>query len=210
MPNIEQEVWLMKADHPHRAAAFQGKRQSLSCCCSGRAIPTISQHNTKDSVGEYEPGINGPSGKAGTRDADTMLGELLAALKEQGLDKTTDIFVTADHGFLTVSHASATSPRRDPATRRRSANGFLAIDLASALQLRLFDPAAISPRGLQQRRQAGRRRGPAGRSADPDVVVTPNGGADLIYLPGANAKDAGRRHRQFPDQPGLCQRRVRQ
>ena len=62
--------------------------------------PDYSQHNTKDSLGEHQPGINGPSGKAGTRDADSMLGELLAALKEQGLDKTTDIFVTADHGFL--------------------------------------------------------------------------------------------------------------
>ncbi len=73
------------------------------------------------------PGINGPSGLAGTRDADTMLGELLDALKEQGLDKTTDVFVTADHGFTTISHASATSPSAhfDPgAAAERSAIRF--------------------------------------------------------------------------------------
>ena len=82
--------------------------------------PDLSQHNTSDSVGEYDPGINGPSGKAGTRNADTMLGELLAALKAQGLDKTTDVFVTADHGFTTIGPcqrhqpvgASAIPPRR--------------------------------------------------------------------------------------------------
>ena len=47
-------------------------------------------------------------------------GALLAALKESGLDKTTDVFVTADHGFLTVSHASATSQRNRTARRTRS------------------------------------------------------------------------------------------
>ena len=39
--------------HPHRAAAFRAKTANPSRCCSGRAIPTCSQHNTKDSVGEY-------------------------------------------------------------------------------------------------------------------------------------------------------------
>src|SRR3569833_1770152 len=103
-------------------------------------IPDMSQHNTKDSAGETEPGINGPSGKAGTRDADTMLGELCAALKAQGLDKNTDIIVTADHGFLTVSHESKTSPS---AKDGQMASGFLLADLGTTLGLPKINAAAL-------------------------------------------------------------------
>src|SRR5471032_2032809 len=192
VPNIEQEVYLMKATTrivlPHFAAA--GKPFALLFWSRD---PDYSQHNTKDSLGEYAPGINGPSGKAGTRDADTTLGELLAALKEHGLDKTTDVFVTADHGFLTVSHTSATSPsaRFDPNLPLVDVNlGFLAVDLASALRLRLFNPSrnfASVDYGGGAKLAGG--AGLLGDPANPDVVVAPNGGADLIYLPKPNAKD---------------------
>ena len=167
VPNIDQEVYLMKATTrivlPHFAAA--GKPFALLFWSRD---PDMSQHNTKDSVGETAPGINGPSGKAGTRDADTMLGELLAALKQQGLDKTTDVFVTADHGFLTVSHESKTSPS---AKDGQIAPGFLASDLASALDLPKIDNNAL---GSDKQK--------------PQVIVAGNGGADLVYLPEKNAK----------------------
>jgi arylsulfatase A-like enzyme len=168
VPNIPQEVWLMKATTrivlPHFASA--GKPFALLFWSRD---PDMSQHNTKDSVGETVPGINGPSGKAGTRDADTMLGELLAALKQQGLDKNTDVFVTADHGFLTVSHESKTSPS---AKDGQMAQGFLASDLASALSLPKINNSALGA-------DAGK----------PEVIVAGNGGADLIYLPEKNAKN---------------------
>ncbi len=103
VPNIEQEVWMAKAATrivlPHLAQS--GKPFVLLFWSRD---PDKSQHDGKDSIGETDPGINGPSGKAGTRDADTMLGELLDNLKKLGLDKTTDVFVTADHGFTTMSH----------------------------------------------------------------------------------------------------------
>jgi arylsulfatase A-like enzyme len=193
VPNIAQEVWLMKATTRIVLPHFADDGKPFALVFWSRD-PDYSQHNTKDSVGEYEPGINGPSGLAGTRDADTTLGELLAALKEQGLDKTTDVFVTADHGFVTISRASASSPsaRMDPAVPLSDlSSGFLAVDLASALQLRLYDPgrnfanvdfgsgAKLSPAGA----------GLLGDPQNPDVVVTQNGGADLVYLPKANAKD---------------------
>ena len=64
------------------------------------------------------------------------------------------------------------------------------MDLASALRLRLFNPrrnfASVDYGG------GAKLAGGAGLLGDPknpDVVVTPNGGADLIYLPKANAKD---------------------
>jgi arylsulfatase A-like enzyme len=190
VPNIEQEVYLMKATTrivlPHFAAA--GKPFALLFWSRD---PDYSQHNTKDSLGEYAPGINGPSGKAGTRNADTTLGELLAALKEQGLDKTTDVFVTADHGFLTVSHTSATSPsaRFGDLPSTETALGFLAVDLASALRLRLFNPSrnfASVDYGGGAKLAGG--AGLLGDPGNPEVVVAPNGGADLIYLPKPNAK----------------------
>ena len=167
VPNIPQEVWLMKATTRIVLPHFKENGKPFVLLFWSRD-PDMSQHNTKDSVGETVPGINGPSGKAGTRDADTALGELLAALKQQGLDKTTDVFVTADHGFLTISHDSKTSPS---AKDGQIAAGFLAADLASALNLPKIDNNAL------------------GASADrPEVIVAGNGGADLVYLPGENAK----------------------
>lgn len=189
VPNIEQEVWLMKATTRIVLPHFKQSGKPFALLFWSRD-PDYSQHNSKDSLGEYLPGINGPSGKAGTRNADTTLGELLAALKQQGLDKTTDVFVTADHGFLTVSHASATSPSAKFGDPGDIGNGFLAIDLASALKLRLFNPSrnfAAVDYGSGAKLAGG--TGLLGDPADPDVVVTANGGADLIYLPKANAKD---------------------
>jgi arylsulfatase A-like enzyme len=93
---------------------------------------------------------------------------LLTALKQQGLDKNTDIFVTADHGFLTISHESKTSPS---AKDGQLAQGFLASDLASALSLPRINSNALGT-----------------DAAKPEVIVAGNGGADLIYLPEKNAK----------------------
>ena len=189
VPNIEQEVWLMKATTrivlPHFAAG--GKPFALLFWSRD---PDATQHGTRDSVGEYVPGINGPSGKAGTRNADTMLGELLAALKEQGLDKTTDIFVTADHGFLTISRTTATSPsaKSGDTPSTDTAFGFLATDIAHALRMRLFDPArnfASVDYGGGAKLSGG--SGLLGDPKNPEAVVVANGGADLIYLPKKNA-----------------------
>jgi len=166
VPNIAQEVYLMKATTRIVLPHFKEAGKPFAMLFWSRD-PDASQHGTKDSLGEYEPGINGPSGKAGTRDADTALGELRAALKAQGLDATTDIFVTADHGFLTISHASDTSPS---AVNGQIKQGFLAADLAKGL-------------GLSQ---SGNMLGADPKN--PEAIVVGNGGADLIYLPQKNAK----------------------
>jgi arylsulfatase A-like enzyme len=166
VPNIPQEVYLMKATTRIVLPHFKQAGKPFALLFWSRD-PDMSQHNTRDSLGETAPGINGPSGKAGTRDADTALGELRAALTEQGLDATTDIFVTADHGFLTVSHASATSPS---AVGGEIKPGFLTADLAKGLGLA----------------QSGSMLGADPKN--PDAIVVGNGGADLIYLPQKNAK----------------------
>jgi len=176
VPNIPQEVWLAKATTRIVLPHFKQAGKPFALLFWSRD-PDMSQHNTRDNVGEHVPGINGPSGKAGTRNADTVLGELRQALKDQGLDKTTDIFVTADHGFLTVDHASATSPS---AKDGQIASGFLLADLGTALRLPKVNNAAL------------------GASAQaPDVIVAANGGSDLIYLPQDNAKEMAARIIEF-------------
>ncbi len=190
LPDYEQENWQMRAVSrivlPHFADA--GKPFALLFWSRD---PDITQHYAPESIGEYDPGINGITALAATRHADSQLGALLKALKDAGLDKTTDVFVTADHGFLTVAHASTTSPsaHMDPVTPLTELSpGFLAVDIASALRLRLFDPA----RNFASVDYGGGAKlvGAAGMIGDPDnpdAVVVANGGADLVYLPQKNA-----------------------
>ncbi len=191
VPNIEQEVWMAKAATRIVIPHFKESGKPFFLLFWSRD-PDKSQHDGKDSIGEYDPGINGPSGKAGTRDADTMLGELLDTLKEQGLDKTTDVFVTADHGFVTISRTSATSPSNHfDAALSDLPLGFLAIDLAAKLGLPLRAPGATGAAlDFSNGAKLAGGSGALGRDpAHPDVVVTPNGGSDLVYLPGSNAKE---------------------
>jgi arylsulfatase A-like enzyme len=193
VPNIEQEVWMMKATTRIVLPHFQKGGKPFVLLFWSRD-PDMSQHNGKDSIGEMVPGINGPSGLAGTRDADTMLGELVAALKASGLEKTTDVFVTADHGFTTINRSSATSPSahfNPSAPLVDLPSGFLAIDLASALGLPLRAPGDTGP-PLDFSNGADLPLGSGMLGSDPrhpDIVVAANGGSDLIYLPAMNAKD---------------------
>ena len=94
-------------------------------------------------------------------------------------------------------------------------SGFLAIDLAATLGLPLRPPGDTgAPLDFSNGAKLPGGSGMLGSDpAHPDVVVAANGGSDLIYLP-AECQDGrrknGRRHRQFPPDPGLCQRHFRQ
>jgi predicted AlkP superfamily pyrophosphatase or phosphodiesterase len=65
--------------------------------------PDGTQHNQGDSLGRLVPGINGPTTLAAIRNADDNLAVLQDALRAQGLADTTDIILTSDHGFSTIS-----------------------------------------------------------------------------------------------------------
>jgi hypothetical protein len=175
LPDIEQEVWLMKATTRIVLPHFKDTGKPFALLFWSRD-PDMSQHNTKDSVGEMVPGINGPSGLAGTRNADMMLGELLRYLKESGLDKTTDVFVTAD---------------LDPAAPLVDLpSGFLAMDLAATLGLPLRAPGDTgAPIDFSNGGKLPGGSGMLGDPAHPDVIVAANGGSDLIYIPAMSAKD---------------------
>lgn len=149
--------------------------------------PDGSQHNTGDSLNTVTPGINGPTSLAGIKNADNNLAQLRKALDDLGLAASTDIIVSSDHGFSTISKESKTSPSAkiayDDTPKDFLPMGFLAIDLAKALDLPLYDPNDKNARVADNAHpKAG--NGLLGKDPlKPDLVVATNGGSDLIYLP---------------------------
>jgi hypothetical protein len=156
--------------------------------------PDGTQHSQRDSLNELVPGINGATSLAAIKVADDDLAAIVATLRELGLEADTNIFVTADHGFSTVSKQSKTSPaaklKYENVPEGQLPPGFLAIDLAHALGLPLHEPTAKGP-AVDYRDGKYPRRASASIGNDPakpDIVVGANGGNDLIYLPQDNAK----------------------
>lgn len=195
--NIDQQKWFLDVTTRVLLPRFKAAKKPFVLVYWSRD-PDGTQHNQGDSLGRVSPGINGPTSMAAIRNADNNLAELRATLRRLGLDKTTDIIVTADHGFSTISRESATSgAAREtyPDTPKgQLPSGFLAIDLARALGEPLTDAdrnVAIDP-AKGQHPIAG--NGLIGLDpARPRVVVAANGGSDLIYLPQADAKALARR-----------------
>ena len=158
--------------------------------------PDGSQHNQGDSLNTLTPGINGPTSMASIRNADNNLAQLRKTLDDLGLSASTDIIVSADHGFSTISKESKTSPSAKVSYEDTPKDflpmGFLALDLAKALDLPLFDPNdKNAPIGDKAHPKAG--NGVLGKDpAKPNLVVATNGGSDLIYLPNKDKKLAER------------------
>jgi hypothetical protein len=157
--------------------------------------PDGSQHNQGDSLGHLVPGINGPTSLAAIKNADDDLAKLRATLRALGLEATTDIIVSADHGFSTITKDSATSASTSftysDVPAKALPAGFLALDLSLALKLPLSDPDAnnITVHPDSDNRHPSKGNGLIGNQpAQPDVVIAANGGSDLIYFPQANAK----------------------
>ena len=183
-----------------------------------------TQHNQGDSLNSLTPGINGPTSKAAVQNADTNLKQILDYINANPqLAKNTDFFITADHGFATISRhevdangtptqAYAAQFTYKDATGRVEVNpgflppGFVAIDIAHALNLPLYDPDSILTDGngnrtyepvdptIAQQTSTVRQHPASGDgligasgaildSTDAKVVIAANGGSDLIYIP---------------------------
>jgi arylsulfatase A-like enzyme len=157
--------------------------------------PDGTQHNQGDSLGQLVPGINGPTSQAAIKNADDNLSAILGTLKALGLDATTDVLVSSDHGFSTISKDSQTSTASKITYKDVPAGqlppGFVAIDIAKALDLPLFDPDAKSaPVDFSAGEHSSKANGLIGKDpASPDVVVAANGSTDLVYLAKSNAKE---------------------
>ena len=148
--------------------------------------PDGSQHNQGDSLNTLVPGINGPTSLAAIRNADDDLARIRFALNELGLLDSTDIITTADQGFSTIGKESQTSSavkiKFNDTPADRLLLGFVALDLAHALNPPLIDPDdGYKAIGDGQHPKNG--HGLIDGSAHSPKVVAAAGGSDLIYLP---------------------------
>ncbi|MBV8791276.1 MAG: alkaline phosphatase family protein, partial [Pseudolabrys sp.] len=163
--------------------------------------PDGTQHNHGDGHLQLEPGINGPTSLASIKNADDNLKQIRDALNELGLAQSTNVLVAADHGFSTISKQSETSLAAKGTYAKVPAGhlpmGFVAVDLAKALGLPLFDPDKRDENKknvrVEDNNYPSRANGLIGNDPEkPDAVVATNGGSDLIYLPN-NDKELAKR-----------------
>jgi Type I phosphodiesterase / nucleotide pyrophosphatase len=157
LPNATQQQYFADATTKAVLPAFKANGNPFVLVYWSRD-PDGTQHNQGDSLNTLVPGINGPTSKAGVHNADNNLKQILEFINSNpDLAANTDIFVTADHGFATISKqpvdpngtstsSYSTSFIYKDATGRQEVNtgflpvGFLAIDLGHALGLPIFDP----------------------------------------------------------------------
>ena len=157
--------------------------------------PDGTQHNQGDSLGALVPGINGDTSRRGVRTADRSLQRLMAWFDTHPAVKaSTDVIVTSDHGFATISrsaidrtgrHTSSESAKHDYITdtagidtlRGTLPYGFLTLDLAYDLQLNLFDPDQRVP-GSRSFRQL--RIGSSANAVAQDTWEHPQFGNGLL------------------------------
>src|SRR6201996_6292101 len=191
VPNTAQQAYFTDVATKVVLPMFKARNKPFVMVVWSRD-PDGSQHNNGDSLNAVTPGINGPTSMAAIKNADDNLAQIRKALDDLGLAATTNIIVTSDHGFSTISKESKTSPSGKntyPDTPKDFLPmGFLGIELAKALDLPLFDPndknAAVADNAYPK---AG--NGLLGKDpAKPDLVVATNGGSDLIYLPNKGKK----------------------
>ena len=158
--------------------------------------PDGTQHNQGDSLNALVPGINGPTSLAAIRNADDDLARIRSALSELGLLDSTNIIVTSDHGFSTISKESQTSStvatKFSDTLPGHLPLGFVALDLAHALNLPLIDPDdgyKIIGEGQHTKNGNGLIGGDRNK---PQIVVAANGGSDLVYIPDGDTATAKR------------------
>ncbi len=194
--NVEQQDWFAAVATKVLLPRFKASGRPFVMVFWSRD-PDGTQHNEGDSLNSLVPGINGPTSLAGIRNASNDLAALRQALGDLGLAASTDVFVTADHGFSVESRQSLTSAAAKlsfpDVPRGFLPPGFLAIDLAKTLKLGLYDPGGApveTAKGFYPRRGGSIL---ATDPAKPQLIVAINGGADLIYLPDQTDTDLARR-----------------
>lgn len=211
LSNASQQQYFADATTKAVLPLFKDKAQPFAVVYWSRD-PDGTQHNQGDSLNSLTPGINGPTSKAAVKDADNNLKQLLDYLQASGQADNTDVFVTSDHGFSTISKSAVDAAGNKTNSYAASLNfagvnpgflpkGFVAIDLARALNLPLYDPdTAVAPAsgGNVEYTPVDATQGQLPKSGngllggtgkvtnsqtDAKVVVAANGGSDLIYIP---------------------------
>jgi arylsulfatase A-like enzyme len=188
--NVEQQNWFVGVATKVLLPRFKAEGKPFVLVFWSRD-PDGTQHGNGDSLNELTPGINGPTSKAAIRNASNDLQALRDTLKALGLADNTDIVVTADHGFSTMSRQSPGSPAAKFSYRDVKPGflpqGFLDIDMSMGLKLPLHDATGdeVHPeKGFYPKH--GSLLGPDPKH--PEIAIAPNGGTNLLYLPGPDAK----------------------
>jgi len=156
-PNIVQQAYFADATTKVILPMFIKSGKPFALLYWSRD-PDGTQHFQGDSLNKLIPGINGPTSKAALRNADNNLKQILDYINsDPQLAANTDIFLTADHGFATISKYDVDSAGHGTtsyaakwiykdAQGRQEVNtgflpvGFVSIDIAHELGLPLFDP----------------------------------------------------------------------
>lgn len=218
--NTAQQQWLVDATTRAVLPAFVRSGKPFVLLYWSRD-PDGTQHNQGDSLNRLVPGINGQTSHAAVANADANLKQILDFLDANPqVRAVTDVLITSDHGFATISkhqldaQGHSTTSYSTTFTYRGADGqpevtpgwlppGFLAIDLAHALSLSLFDSDApqhaegvmryvpvdpARPTSPVSRQRPTLGSGLLGGAevqsgAAPKVVVAANGGSDLIYVP---------------------------
>ncbi len=188
--NVEQQDWFTRVASEVVLPRFAAARRPFVLVFWSRD-PDGTQHNQGDSLNVLSPGINGATSIAAIRNADNDLAALRMALRRLSLEASTDVVVTADHGFATISKASATSEaaRMDypDVPHGFLPPGFLALDLGHALGMAVHEPTGLDLAPLNHPKHASAVLG--SDPAHPEVVIGANGGSDAIWLPAATSPE---------------------
>jgi arylsulfatase A-like enzyme len=184
-PNTSQQTYLSAAAAKVVLPSFKRSGGPFALLFWSRD-PDATQHQQQDQPGSLTPGINGPTSGAAIANADASLKAILDAVDALGLNETTDIFVTADHGFSTIAKSAPSESGEIPPPHLPQ--GFLATSVAQWLQASLFDPdAGNAP--LENMEHPSRGNGLIGKDpADPIAAVAANGGSDLLWFQGPDAR----------------------
>jgi arylsulfatase A-like enzyme len=232
-PNYVQQDWMLEVTTRAVLPMFTESGKPFVVLFWSRD-PDATQHNQGDSFQQLVPGVNGPTSAAAVKNSDRTLAALLEWLdKNPEVKANTDVFVTSDHGFATVSrreldragamtksqaaqHFYRTSSGQLDTNRGFLPSGFLAIDLAWAMQTKLWDPDSPSPAGTRNAYKEVHLRmdefykptdewerplhgnGLLGQNvykadgSDAMAILAANGGSDLIYVPDKNPETVKR------------------
>ncbi len=196
--NVEQQDWFTRVASEVVLPRFAAAKRPFVMVFWSRD-PDGTQHNQGDSLNTLSPGINGATSIAAIRNADNDLAALRAALRRLGLEDITDIVVTADHGFATISKVSATSAAAKAeypdVPHGFLPPGFLALDLGRALGLAVHEPTGLDLAPLNHPKHGAAILGDD--LVHPEVVIGANGGSDAIWLPDASPERRGRLARRI-------------
>src|ERR1700710_652370 len=107
--NIAQQAWMADVAAKVVLPMFKARNKPFVLVFWSRD-PDGSQQNNGDSLNTTTPGINGPTSMAGIKNADDNLARLRKALDELGLNASTNIMISSDHGFSTILMESKNSP----------------------------------------------------------------------------------------------------